>query len=623
MASAPNIVLARGDHTPEFSDDETGERTIAENAEAVTADDTTAGDDTDGADNVGEPVAATDGDMADILTYSLGGPDASKFRVRQDNPAIGTNNEGGQIEVADGTKLDHETKPTHMVTVTATDPGGLFASIDVTITVTDVNEAPEVTGDAEIEVEENQTRDLETYTAVDQERQTVYWSLLTALPNPNVEVDGDPLAAEDFEDNGDFSISGDGVLSFNIPPDHESPDDASPGDNEYMIVVVASDGAPGSGTDDAPIQMGYHKVVVEVTDEDEAGVITLSSLQPQVGAMLTASLSDVEVTPNPPTNANDLTWEWERSRSRTSGFAPATGTGADTATYTPVEDDGLHYLRVTATYEVAANDDTERTTRAVSVRPARAVPGTTDETATFPSDANARSVDENLPAGTEVGDPVEATDTADDVLTYSLTGAAADDFEIDPATAQITVGSRTVLDHEATPTYSVTVTAREASGDTDATVTVTITVNDVNEAPMVTDGVTMQMHAEDDADIGTDDMDVVMVDTYMATDPEERTLTWSVEGADADRFEIVEATGVLTFKDAPNYEMPADAGSNNVYNVTVVATDDGVDADDMNEMTAMRDVVITVTNVEEGWDGRVVGTAAEGQGCADGQRHRP
>ena len=45
--------------------------------------------------------------------------------------------------------------------------------------------------------------------------------------------------------------------------------------------------------------------------------------------------------------------------------------------------------------------------------------------------------------------------------------------------------------------------------------------------------------------------------------------------------------------------MPADAGSDNVYNVTVVATDDGVDADGENEMMAMRDVVITVTNVEE------------------------
>ena len=60
-----------------------------------------------------------------------------------------------------------------------------------------------------------------TYTAIDQEGQEVYWSLLTTLPSPVPEVDGEDLADADFEDNGHFSISADGVLTFNIPPDHE------------------------------------------------------------------------------------------------------------------------------------------------------------------------------------------------------------------------------------------------------------------------------------------------------------------------------------------------------------------------------------------------------------------
>ena len=536
MASASNTVLARGDHEPEFADDETGKRTIAEDAAA-------------GAD-VGDPVTATDGDTADILTYSLSGPDAASFTIEQADNTASPATVGGEIRVEAGTKLDHETKPTHMVTVTATDPGGLSDSIDVTITVTDVNEAPAVTGDAEIEYEENWTRALETYTATDQEGQKVYWSLMTTLPSPVPEVDGEALEAADFEDNGDFSISADGVLTFNIPPDHERADDADT-DNEYNIVVVASDGAPGSGATDDSIQMGYKKVVVEVTDEDEPGVITLPSLQPQVGAALTATLADPEA-PNP---AN-VTWKWERSRNKTSGFVLATGTGAATNAYTPVNDDARHYVRVTVTYEVASDDDTERTAQAVSVNKARAAPTTTDETAVFPTPAadNNRSVDENLPAETEVGKPVAATDTADDVLTYSLTGADAASFEIDPATGQITVGSRTVLDAEDTNAveYSVTVTVTEASGD-EVTQAVTITVNDVNEAPMVTEGVTTQKHAEDDADIPDDDTSVLTVDTYMATDPEPSAndLTWSVEGADADRFEIGESTGVLTFKEAP------------------------------------------------------------------------
>ena len=44
-------------------------------------------------------------------------------------------------------KLDYETKKSYMVTVTATDSDGLSASIDVTIKVTDVDEAPEIAGE--------------------------------------------------------------------------------------------------------------------------------------------------------------------------------------------------------------------------------------------------------------------------------------------------------------------------------------------------------------------------------------------------------------------------------------------------------------------------------------------
>ena len=72
------------------------------------------------------------------LTYTLGGPDASSFAV-----SSATDTEG-QITVGAGTKLDFETKATYMVTVIATDSFGASASIDVTITVTDVNEGPAI-----------------------------------------------------------------------------------------------------------------------------------------------------------------------------------------------------------------------------------------------------------------------------------------------------------------------------------------------------------------------------------------------------------------------------------------------------------------------------------------------
>ena len=86
------------------------------------------------------------------------------------------------------------------------------------------------------------------------------------------------IETDDIPDFGAFSISDQGVLTFNIPPDYESPDTGTAGDNEYNIVVVASDDARGAGG-----TMTYKKVAVTVTDVDEPGIVTLSSLQPQDG----------------------------------------------------------------------------------------------------------------------------------------------------------------------------------------------------------------------------------------------------------------------------------------------------------------------------------------------------
>ena len=76
--------------------------------------------------------------------------------------------------------LDHETKDSYTVTVTATDPENASDTIDVTITVTDVNEAPEVTGQASINYAENGTEPVHTYVASDPESNPITWSLTGA-----------------------------------------------------------------------------------------------------------------------------------------------------------------------------------------------------------------------------------------------------------------------------------------------------------------------------------------------------------------------------------------------------------------------------------------------------------
>ena len=101
--------------SPSFPATETGARSVAENTAA-------------GVD-FGDAFVATDPEMGSV-SYSLGGPGAALFAIDASS---------GQLRTA--AALDHEEQPTHSLTVIARDASGLTAEIDVTITVTNVDEA--------------------------------------------------------------------------------------------------------------------------------------------------------------------------------------------------------------------------------------------------------------------------------------------------------------------------------------------------------------------------------------------------------------------------------------------------------------------------------------------------
>ena len=90
---------------------------------------------------VGAPVIATDADN-DALTYSLLDPSGSRYFTIDAHGST-----AGQIRVAlasaSSVTVDHEERAEVVVSVTATDFTGSFDSVDVTITIEDVNEAPE------------------------------------------------------------------------------------------------------------------------------------------------------------------------------------------------------------------------------------------------------------------------------------------------------------------------------------------------------------------------------------------------------------------------------------------------------------------------------------------------
>ena len=215
-APAPPVFPADGDY----------DRTIRENLRAGR--------------NVGAPVTATDGNN-DRLTYSIAASD--EFEIVESTGQLRTKAE-----------LDYEGREQHFVTVTATDPGGLTDTVSVTITVTDVNEGPEISrvGSAPGSVRENYDPSLvlARYTATDPEEpsaQITRWSTSGT-------------------DGGDFVISEQGELRFRYTPDYERPADSNR-DNTYVFTVQVSDGR----------YYGTFEETITVTPVNEPPTITTTS----------------------------------------------------------------------------------------------------------------------------------------------------------------------------------------------------------------------------------------------------------------------------------------------------------------------------------------------------------
>ena len=73
-------------------------------------------------------------------------------------------------------------------------------------------------------------------------------------------------------------------------------------------------------------------------------------------------------------------------------------------------------------------------------------------------------------------------------------------------------------------------------------------------------------------------------------------ITYSLSGVDANYFIIDSEDGELRFNTSPDFENPDDVGRDNIYNVTVTATDNG----DASGNSSSQAITISVTNEDEG-----------------------
>ncbi len=554
---------------------------------------------------------------------------------------------------------------------------GFFAinSSSLTITVTDVNEPPVITGPTTISFPENGEGVVATYSATDPEGAAITWDMW----------------GSDHDDFNSLNSSGD--LTFTMPPDFEGPGDQG-SDNVYNVTLVATEAErPWQSSQiqvsvtvtnvneppakpEAPLLSGEeadgHDTVYvtwrkppynggpRVTDYDLqyrvfttgdngwtdhpftgdrptqtpiAGLLSNTKYEVQVRASNAEGIGEWSDSGEIPTFPKPLTVTFSAAGYSTKEGESATVTvsldsEADRVVSVPIivtpqgstqEADYTVFGLSTGdiltfdagqdsqTFTIAANQDDDADNETVSLAfgalPSRVSSGSytqavldiTDDDGPnaapmfVDGDSASREVAENSSQGTAIGGPVAATDSDNDPLTYSLTGDDASSFDISTTTGQLF--AKSPLDYEARNGYSVVIQVSDLKGPTsqpdsviDDTVEVSITVTNIDEPPVITGPTTISFPENGTGVVGT----------YSAADPEGADITWDKWGKDADSFNPLNSTGDLTFDMPPDFESPGDQGSDNIYNVTLAATEDSREG-----LFSQIEISVTVTNVKE------------------------
>ena len=453
-----------GVNSPPTFDDGTGPltRSVAENSTSSTA--------------VGDPVAATDPDSGDTLTYTL--TDASGlFTIASTT---------GQIQVTEGASPDYETATSTTVTVSVSDGRDEFgdqdtsadASVSVTITITNVIERPRAVTNL-------------TATALSPTRIRLDWTAsdTTGLPPLNrvfiqasyrdsgtdqylPDVDLEQMDAETHTYTG---LTAGTRYTFHLHVQNT--------DGPFRVSAVGATTLPNT----APATADFTRNVLINTE------LSFSASDfPFNDGDRGDSLEAVTIVSIPDSSRGSLKRYQDGSIVETLSSGRRLDHTLDevnSTVFVPAQD----FVGVaTFTFRVEDQSGAESSVATTTID----VQGANNAAPTFDEGAGplTRSVPENSEEGTAVGDPVAATDPdSGDTLTYTLSDASGL-FTIASTTGQIQVAEGASLNYETASSTTVTVSVsdgRDAEGrisaTTDASVDVTIDITDVKPpVPVVT-----------------------------------------------------------------------------------------------------------------------------------------
>ena len=485
---------------------------------------------------------ATDQDKDDVIAWTTAGTDGHLFELDERNAL--TFREPPDYEDPRDAGRDNE----YELTVVATDSGGRSHRLDVTVTVTALDEGPEFNGTTTYTVTEGQELTGATFTARDPEDQTI--------DVINWRTSG--------TDGGDFTISQSGELSFRSTPDYERPADSNR-DNVYLVTVQVSDGR----------NYGSLDVTVTVTDQNESNPVvsgrdTLSVRENTTSTLYTYRARDMD------RNA-EIMWSVR---------------GADSDDFT-ISDKGELSFGSNPDHEQPADSNRDNVYEITVVASDGSNEGVLDVDVTVTevnegpkiSGRDTLTVSENYEAVLATYSGTDPEDASAEITRWSVTGRDGGDFTINEdgeLTFRRPPDYERPADSDRDNEYEVTV--RASDGKVYGIYEVAVNVEAVDEAPELQRSSRNSFSYREN---GASDLY-----TYRATDPEEAEVAWSVSGIDGEDFAISES-GVLSFREPPDYDDPADDDDDNEYEVTVVATD-------QTRHAASLTVTVTVTDVNEG-----------------------
>jgi hypothetical protein len=352
------------------------------------------------------------------------------------NSAFAVNNSGG-LTVNNGNQLDFETKSCYTLTVQISD-GTLTDTAQVVISLTDINEAPEIS-DQTFDIDENASNGdtVDQVTASDQDNNDTLTFSITGGNTDNI-----------------FSIdnSGNILVDDNTNLNHEATD-------SYNLTVQANDGAL---TATATITIDINDINETPTIEGDTFSLPENSNNGTAVGSISVNDQDegdvptVTIINGDPNNAFSIDDNGDIT--------------VNDKTYLDYETE----TSFTLTVQAADSEFSPTDTVIINITNVNETPTISD--ATF-------NIDENTANATSVGSVSYSDVDADSNLTLSITnGNTNNAFAIDNNGA-ISVNNTNALNYETQSSFTLTVEVSD--GTLDDTAQVTIDLNDVNEAPVM------------------------------------------------------------------------------------------------------------------------------------------